>query len=477
MRLGLRNFWDALVASVMPATDAEARIVDQQLDMLREHTRLIPFAIPAAGIAAALSVSQWVSWSVLGVWLAALLIMAVVHELCARRFDARPRTTIADIRRRAIVMTAACLGYLLVWCAFGVIAWAPDILGSHYLVAFVLGCTLAAACTMGAVHLASVVSVAVPAAIVMVLPPLLTDILDPMGAFCIVFVVLMTAFARSTHMTTRRTLELENDRAGLIDSLRTARDESDTARKRAEQANLAKSEFLANMSHELRTPLNAIIGFSDIIRARSVGPARDKYAEYAGFINDSGNHLLGLISDMLELAKIEAGRKTLREEDVDVSDVIAAAIGDVESVANQREVTVEATRRSAVPALRADRHALCQALLQILLNAVNFTQPKGYVTVGAQLTPSGEIELIVADNGVGIAPEDQLQVFDRFGRGQHDIARNEKGAGLGLPIAKGLVELHGGRIALFSAPGEGTRVVVTFPASRTVTAQIHAIAG
>jgi signal transduction histidine kinase len=311
----------------------------------------------------------------------------------------------------------------------------------------------------------------------MILLPVANDVLDPMGAFCAVFVVLMAAFARSTHLTTRRTLELENDRAALIDSLRHARDESDSARKRAEQANLAKSEFLANMSHELRTPLNAIIGFSDIIRTRSVGPARDKYAEYAGFINESGNHLLGLINDMLELAKIEAGRKILREEDIDLAELIAAAMGDVEAVARERDVTVEAARSAAIPALRADRHALRQILLQLLLNAVNFTQPKGYVTVGAQLNPSAEIELIVADNGVGIAPQDQLHVFDRFGRGQYDIARNEKGAGMGLPIAKGLAELHGGRITLISAPGEGTRVVIAFPASRTVTAQVRSLAG
>jgi two-component system cell cycle sensor histidine kinase PleC len=361
-----------------------------------------------------------------------------------------------------------CFLFLIVWSSFGVLAWHPDILVSHYLAAFVLGCTLAAACTMGDVHAASVVVVAVPAGVLMVSLPFAADALDPMAGICLVYVVLMAAFARSTHAMTTRALQLENDRAALIDSLRNARDESDSARKKAEAANLAKSEFLANMSHELRTPLNAIIGFSDIIRTRAMGPARDKYTEYAGFINESGTHLLTLISEMLELAKIEAGRKTLREEEADLADIIAASVADVVPVARDREVTIETVRASALPLLLADRHALRQIVDQLLTNAVKFSQPGGYVTIGAQLSEIGEIAIVVADNGVGIAPEDQLLVFDRFGRGQHDIARTDKGTGLGLPIAKGLVELHGGRIQLFSAPGEGTRVTVTFPARRTV---------
>src|SRR5262249_28604032 len=155
--------------------------------------------------------------------------------------------------------TLICVVYLAIWSSFGVWAWSPHVVMSHYLIAFVLGCTLAAACTMGSVHTATVVGVAVPAAALMALRPLFADVLDPVTGISAVYVVLMAAFARSTHMTTTRTLELEDDRTELIENLRRARDESEEARRRAEEANLAKSEFLANMSHELRTPLNAII--------------------------------------------------------------------------------------------------------------------------------------------------------------------------------------------------------------------------
>jgi len=271
-------------------------------------------------------------------------------------------------------------------------------------------------------------------------------------------------------------LRLENDRADLIDSLRHARDESDGARRRAEAANRAKSEFLANMSHELRTPLNAIIGFSDIIRTRAVGPTHDKYAEYASFINESGNHLLALISGVLELANIEAGRKALNEEDVNIAVAVRDAVEDVRAVARDREVTVEVVQSGAVPKLLADRHAVHEILYQLLSNAVKFTQPDGYVSVGAQISAqSGELALVVADTGIGIDPDEQAQAFDRFGRGKHDVARANAGAGLGLPIVKGLAELHGGRVSLLSAPGEGTRITVYFPASRISAPPLRAV--
>jgi signal transduction histidine kinase len=230
------------------------------------------------------------------------------------------------------------------------------------------------------------------------------------------------------------------------------------------------------MSHELRTPLNAIIGFSDIIRTRAFGPSRDKYVEYAGFINESGTHLLALISDMLELAKIEAGRKTLREETIELSEVIAAVAEDVRGVARDREVTIEIGRGPA-PLLHADRYAVHHILHQLVSNAVKFTRPQGHVKITARLNEAGEVALVVIDDGVGIGPEEQALVFDRFGRGKHDIARSNIGPGLGLPIVKGLVELHGGRIALASAPGEGTLATVYFPASRSVPVEPALAAG
>jgi signal transduction histidine kinase len=231
------------------------------------------------------------------------------------------------------------------------------------------------------------------------------------------------------------------------------------------------------MSHELRTPLNAIIGFSDIIRTRSVGPASDKYAEYAGFINESGNHLLALISGVLELAKIESGKKAVHDHDVDVAVALVDAVENARAAATERELTIEATLPPALPHLRADATAVREILYQLLSNAVKFTPPSGFVKAGAELTASGELAIVVADTGIGIGSEDQAQMFDRFGRGQHDVARANAGAGLGLPIVKGLIDLHGGRVSLASAPGEGTRVTVFFPAERVAAPPRLAAAG
>ena len=159
----------------------------------------------------------------------------------------------------------------------------------------------------------------------------------------------------------------------------------------------------------------------------------------------------------------------LREEEVDLEAAMADAAEDARPAARDRQVTVEIARGAPLPPLLADRRAMQEILYQLFSNAVKFTQPNGYVNASAQVTANGEIAVVIADTGVGIAPEDQTQMFDRFGRGQHDVARTNAGAGLGLPIVKGLVELHGGRIALSSAPGEGTRVSVFFPAERVVS--------
>ena len=477
VRVAVSDFRDAFTMSLFPKTDAEARIVDAQLDALRDHTRLIPYAIPMAAIAGAASVYKWVGIGTLITWMALLVIAAVAHEFCARHFDRHRPTTIAATQNRALVMATVCTIYLLIWTSFGIWAWSPGILVSHYLVAFVLGCTLAAACTMGSVHVASVVGVAVPAGVLMIIRPVVADVFDPMTGISVVYVLLMAAFARSAHVTTSRALRLELDRADLIDSLRRAHSESDNARKRAEAASRAKSEFLANMNHELRTPLNAIIGFSDIIRTRAVGPASDKYAEYAGFINEAGSHLLGLISGVLELAKIEAGRKALNEQDIDVALAISDAIMDVQPAARDREVVVKTAHAASLPHITADPSALREILFHVLSNAVKFTAPTGDVTVGAHATPEGELAIAVSDTGIGISKEMQAQMFDRFGRGKHDVARANAGAGLGLPIVKGLVELHGGRVELASDVGVGTTVTVFFPPERVMRAAQLAATG
>jgi signal transduction histidine kinase len=242
--------------------------------------------------------------------------------------------------------------------------------------------------------------------------------------------------------------------------LRAAKDE-------AEVASRAKSDFLAGVSHELRTPLNAIIGFSEVMQNEMFGPIGDShYQEYASDIHDSGHHLLSLINDILDLSKIEAGKFELHEETVTVSDTIEAALRLVDQRAEKAGVELVRAVAPHLPRLYADGRALKQVLLNLLTNAVKFTPLDGRVTIGADLGPGGDLVLTVVDSGVGMSAEDLEQALTPFGQAESDLTREQEGTGLGLPLSKHLVELHGGSLTIESAPGAGTTVRATFPAER-----------
>jgi signal transduction histidine kinase len=222
------------------------------------------------------------------------------------------------------------------------------------------------------------------------------------------------------------------------------------------------------MSHELRTPLNAILGFSETIYTGAIG--REKHEEYARIIHQSGHHLLTLINDILDLAKIEAGGLKLRERDVDIAHLIGDCVPLMEVRARDGEIALRTELARDLPLVRADERALKQVLLNLLSNAVKFTPPGGSVSCFARLAADGAPEFGVRDTGVGIAEDDQERVFQNFGQGRHDVVTIDKGTGLGLPIVKGLVEAHGGEVRLESRIGEGTTVTVRLPAERVVKA-------
>jgi two-component system cell cycle sensor histidine kinase PleC len=264
-------------------------------------------------------------------------------------------------------------------------------------------------------------------------------------------------------------LRLRLEKRGLIDRLQMALAATRAAQKKTEAASRAKSEFLANMSHELRTPLNAILGFAEIIRDRLFGDATERYAEYGGHIHFSGKHLLGLIGDILDLSKIEAGKRDLDETNVDLVVLAGEALRFVEQQAKHKALTLSLDAPAPV-AIRADERALRQVIANLLSNAVKFTPASGSVTLRILRVAAG-VSIEVADTGVGIKPEDMERVLESFGQARHDITTTEEqGTGLGLPIVKGLVELHGGTLGLTSTPRQGTTVTVTLPPERVIAA-------
>jgi signal transduction histidine kinase len=228
-------------------------------------------------------------------------------------------------------------------------------------------------------------------------------------------------------------------------------------------------EFVAHMSHELRTPLNAIIGFSDMIRLRLKGAeVAPRILEYLDDINGAGWHLLRVINDILDLSKIDAGKLELSEEQVDLGEVVAVCARMVKGQMDEKRIVFAYEPPATTISVLADELKLKQVLINLLSNAAKFTPEGGRVALAAGVESSGAVIITVADNGIGIAPEDLAKVFTPFTQLNARVSRKYPGTGLGLPLSKALVELHGGALTVQSAPGEGSTFTVRFPPCRLV---------
>jgi two-component system, cell cycle sensor histidine kinase PleC len=273
------------------------------------------------------------------------------------------------------------------------------------------------------------------------------------------------------YSTTLATLEARAEKESLIGELEQSKSISDEARRRAEAANIAKSRFLAQMSHELRTPLNAILGFSEVMKAEIFGPhAVPMYKDYAGDIHNSGVHLLNLINEILDLSRIEAGRYELNEEAVSLARVVEDCHHLLKMRAGNRGITIHEMFEPDMPRLWADERAVRQICLNLLSNAIKFTPQSGEIWLKVGWTASGGQYMSVKDTGPGIPEEEIPIVLASFGQGSNSIKSAEQGAGLGLPIAKNLIDLHGGTFTLKSKLRIGTEVIVTFPPERVMSA-------
>jgi signal transduction histidine kinase len=239
-----------------------------------------------------------------------------------------------------------------------------------------------------------------------------------------------------------------------------------------ESANRAKTELLTNMSHELRTPLNAIIGFSEVLRDGLFGPlGTPRYTDYANDIHASGVHLLSIINDILDLAKVDAGKLELRESNIAIPELIEAVLPIVRGRAESGELTLGVTLADNLPHLLGDPRAVKQILINLLSNAIKFTEPGGRVAISASFE-RGMISLTIADTGIGIAEADLPAALATFGQVEASLSRKHEGTGLGLPLVVALAELHGAVFKLDSSPGVGTKVRVTFPSRRTIGAPV-----
>jgi two-component system, cell cycle sensor histidine kinase PleC len=275
--------------------------------------------------------------------------------------------------------------------------------------------------------------------------------------------------AHRLHTSAVSDISSRAEKDSLIVELETARANSDEARRKAEEANLAKSRFLATMSHELRTPLNAIMGFSEVMKNEVFGShTHGSYKEYSGDIHSSGQHLLNLINEILDLSRIEAGKYELNEEALNLGHLVDDCRHMLALRATSKSQTIRDMIDPALPRIWADERAVRQIVLNILSNAIKFTPQGGEIIIKAGWTTGGGQYVTIIDTGPGIPEEEIPTVLASFGRGSLAIKTAEQGSGLGLPIVKGLVDLHGGGFTFKSKLRVGTEVTVTFPAARVM---------
>ncbi|MDB5642181.1 MAG: two-component sensor histidine kinase [Hyphomicrobiales bacterium] len=406
------------------------------------------------------------------VWLALVWACHVMSFGAARRLLEMPdaRVVVAEWRRRFIA-TEFCqgAGWALLTALFVNV---PDTTARIFV--------LFALMLIGAIMslMSSTVPLAVYAglapttiAVVLYLNPLWQENAWPMAIVGIGAQVFFLVLAHRLYATSLSSLAFRLEKDILISELEESKANSDEARRRAEEANLAKSRFLATMSHELRTPLNAILGFSEVMTGELFGKhAVPAYKDYAKDIHSSGEHLLMLINEILDLSRVEAGRYELREECVSLAEIVEDCLRVLSLRAEKRGITISETIEGRLPRLWGDERAMRQIALNLLNNAVKFTPYGGHITLKCGWTQTGGQYLSIRDTGPGIPPHEIPIVMSSFGRGALAQKNAEEGSGLGLPIVKGLVDLHGGTFTIESELRAGTEVTVTFPADRVVEA-------
>ena len=451
--------------------DAEAELVVRRLETAARYlfTNLLPLPLVIVGLSVLLG--QWHQTGPLLIWAAIatgtwIMTMAVIHKF---RTDA---ARAQNARRWTIVLCAFLFVSTSSFASVSPLFWVEGDRLNNVLLYVVLAGGMACAGAQSAPSFPIAAINLGPYALMFLSVSLMHEaypIAYGVAALQLCYVCLVALYAREVWQLSDEMLRLRIEKRSLIEKLQSSLVATRAARQKAEEASRAKSEFLASMSHELRTPLNAILGFSEIIKDRMFGDdAMERYAEYGEHIHFGGKHLLGLIGDILDLSKIEAGKRELHEEPLDLTAVARDSMSLVEPQAAHKSLVLSLVAPAPL-AMRADERALRQVMANLLSNAVKFTPDAGHVTLTVVAHADGGASISVVDTGVGIQPNDMEHVLERFRQGRHDIAATEhQGTGLGLPIVKGLVELHGGTFAIESTPNVGTIVTVVLPASRMI---------
>ncbi len=440
------------------------------LTMFAKNELSAAVTTPLLAIVVAMGAMFWSDPRELLLWLCAVFVSKGILIAVCRSFTKTPRDE-ADTQTWRAKITAAEFLYGVTWASVAFISPETQSEAAHTFIFATLLVVIAMHMLFASTVMPIVYAGTLPmtAAIVIRFALLDDSFYWAMAAMAVgvhfYFIWLMNGF----NNTVMSMLAYRAEKDTLIGELERSKAVSDEARLRAEEASLAKSRFLATMSHELRTPLNAILGFSEIMRGEILGPhSNPTYKEYANDIHESGQHLLALIDEILDISRIEAGRYELHETPIALGEIVDECHRLIRVRAENKGLRILQDFEDDLPKLMADDRAIRQICLNLLSNAIKFTPPKGTITVKIGQTPAGDQFLSVKDTGPGIPETEIPRVLRSFGQGSLAHQTAEGGTGLGLPITKGLTELHDGSFELKSELHAGTEVIVTLPRSRNM---------
>lgn len=472
---GKRTAQKTVLEARQRLTSSSGTRADFDFELIHNYAESrINAALPLAAIVGILAIvaSFWVPLTIAALWAGLVIACLLIVVLAAQRFKQSDPAKFNAARWTTKFVAAEAIGGI----ALSLLAFFTFFVDSGDLTPVMFAMAL-----VGVASNAVATHTLPPATIMSTLPVTLTVSIAlfaqggtlnyTLAAVTICGEIFFVFLARQLHTSELETISHQSEKDTLIYELEEARNMSDEARRHAEQANIAKSQFLATMSHELRTPLNAIIGFSEVLKSELLGSHHvPQYKEYAGDIHSSGQHLLNLINELLDLSRIEAGKYELNEEVVSLVDIAADCKRMMELRSKSKGIELVFSVGDNLPKLWGDERAIRQVVLNLLSNAIKFTPQQGKIILVVQRSGDGGQLISVKDNGPGI-PENEIEtVLSSFGQGSLAQKTAEQGAGLGLPIVQKIMDLHQGRFDLFSKLRFGTEVIATFPRARVMDA-------